>query len=154
VGATPSKLRSDPKKRAFDGDQDDLIALVNQEPGVHYCWVSQAGSLTTGVARYRARGYEVVQYRKGGVCPAGMETLLKEGQPIEHLDTVLMACPDEVFLAQEKRGQDLADVRERKMIDRKHGPRDPMRGLYGATGRALEQSISVSDSEEESLFGG
>lgn len=162
MSAKPAaKLRNDPPPRAFDGNQDVLIELVNRDPAMHYCWVAQSrSSMVSGLANYRARGYRTVAYRKGGVCPRGMEQDLREGQPIEYLDTVLMECPLEAFEAANAYGQKIADKREGQMIDRTRGPRDPMRGIAGLIGRQrAEQTVSVretsgDDNEAMDLFGG
>jgi hypothetical protein len=136
--------RSDPRSRHVEGVRN---ALVNPDPNKKYVWAFK-GSPEYGPEEYENMGYNVEEYRKGGVT-CSMRTS-KEGQPVEWMDNVLMSIDKERADDIEQyglygdSGQCRADEIEDKVV-RERGGVDKLRGLHG-----MRVTNSTEPLEEES----
>lgn len=88
--ATPKRV--DPKPRPVEGPISDFD-LINQDPDKFYVCVSLTDT-RRGAAYYEAIGYEIVKHEPNGPrFKYGKNG--RAGDPVTHLDTVLVCCSKE-----------------------------------------------------------
>lgn len=146
-----AKKRNDPAHRPVT----DILRRgqpKNLRPDRHYVKVYKAAGFQ-GIDYYEDIGYEVEHHRADGPKLPGKREYVN-GTPIEHMDHVLMSCPMErkreidQFGPDGDGGQQIADLLEEKLIDKRSGIEDPMRGMHGIR-RYLGFENKTSQAEAE-----
>jgi hypothetical protein len=120
--AKKTSTRKDPSPRPINAGSP-YFELTNPEPERRYVWVYKAAQ-EHGVDYYEGLGYEVVQYREGGVKNR-LGKALKPGAYVESRGHVLMQTTAErakeiyEFGDDGQSGQAGADAIERRMFQTK-----------------------------------
>lgn len=145
--------RQDPRPSRVEAVGSFQVILKFRDPNLHYVWVSKTSKLL-GINYYLGMGYDVVRYTPEGVRPQGTRRQRKFeevplNEPIEYMDSVLMAIPLEDHLDIEKTGpdgvsgQDLATTIESRLLDRKSVMRDTMRGMGSNVNASGDQYFNM-----------
>lgn len=135
--AQKKAVRIDPPQRPLDGGIP-YFNVKDKDPDREYVWVYKAAGADFNVEHYEYMGWEVECYREGGPRPAIMlagKAQKLNGQVIESRGNVLMSIAktrhEEIVENGDDgvSGQKMADVMERRLLDRTKHMKDAMRGI-------------------------
>lgn len=135
--AQKKAVRIDPPQRPLDGGIP-YFNVKDKDPEREYVWVYKAAGADFNVEHYEYMGWEIETYRAGGPRPAIMLSGKAEklnGQVIESRGNVLMSIAktrhEEIVEQGDDgvSGQKMADVMERRLLDRTKHMKDAMRGI-------------------------
>lgn len=146
----PESGRKDPKRRHIDGVLP-WAKILNQKPGFKYALISKSPNQW---ATAMAKGYEPVRREEGSEEFAGGITA-EVGQMMEMQGLVLCRIPKQRWLEIEQfgengdTGQALADEMEARIINKRSGELDPIRGLGGFVPE-LNTTTAIEESQEAS----
>lgn len=130
-------VRVDPESRPLDG-AIPFFDVAGKDPTRDYLWVYKAAGSDFNAEHYEGMGWDVEFYRTGGprLRMMSVEKLEKlNGQVIESRGNVLMSISkerrQEIFENGDDgvSGQKMADVMERRLLDRSKHMKDAMRGI-------------------------
>jgi hypothetical protein len=127
-----ASARKDPPPRRVDRTAA-WGAINNADPTKKYVWVYKA-SQHGGIGYYENMGYDVeIQRADGPFCVAARKGV-REGQPVEFMDNVLMSIDKELEAQDYAAGQAEVDELESRIIKASGGV-DTLRGIQGVRGR-------------------
>jgi hypothetical protein len=127
-----ASARRDPPPRRVDRTAA-WGAIKNSDPTKKYVWVYKA-SQHGGIGYYENMGYEVEMQRTDGPFCVAARKGVREGQPVEFMDNVLMSIDIAEAQLDYEAGQAEVDELESRII-RASGGVDTLRGIQGVRGR-------------------
>lgn len=88
-----AKTRKDPKRRRQASGEVSRFLLARSDEGKHYCWVDPHDDVS-GVPKYLSHGYEIENFKEGGVRPR-IGVTCKPGEAITNSGLTLMSVSKE-----------------------------------------------------------
>jgi hypothetical protein len=126
--ATNTSPRVDPVLRQIDFFSQG-IELINPDPSKAYV-LAYKGDSICGRSYYQALGYEIELHSETGVRLRAGSTG-QTGEEMEWMGHVLMSCSKERKAQMDAAGKAWANRIEERIVDRKKGMQDLLRGIPG-----------------------